>query len=116
MKIVIFNEDLRSEMQMYLALSNHYDVTIADSEDDLLKLLDQSSADYTFLDLDSDEESSDQRRRLEIAHLIRKKHPEIQVVGICNEKKKLPKEAAALGIVKVVTRPIKNRDLLQAIE
>ena len=36
MKIVIFNQDLRSEMQMYLALSNHFDVSIAEDEDDLM--------------------------------------------------------------------------------
>ena len=55
MKIVIFDQDLRSEMQMYLALSNHYDVTVAEDEDDLMQLLDRDAADFTFLDLDSGE-------------------------------------------------------------
>ncbi|MDZ7371919.1 MAG: hypothetical protein ONB12_12180 [candidate division KSB1 bacterium] len=115
MKIVIFNEDLRSEMQMYLALSNLYDVTIADSEDDLLQLLDRGSADYAFVDLDSGEEAENQQKRLEIADRIRKKHPQMKIVGICSDKNRLPEDAARAGI-KFVTRPIRNRDLLQVIE
>jgi PleD family two-component response regulator len=116
MKIVIFNEDLRSEMQMYLALSNHYDVTIAEDEDDLLQLLDRNSADFTFLDLDCGEERPECQKRLDIATIIRRKHPGTQVVGICDSKdKNLTDAAAGHGINKMVTRPIKNRELLEVI-
>lgn len=115
MKIVIFNEDLRSEMQMYLALSNHYDVTIAESEDDLLQLLDRNAPDYTFLDLESGEENVDRSNRFEIANLIRSRHPDTKVVGICDAKEKCVSAAAAHGIDRMVTRPIKNRELLDLI-
>lgn len=117
MKIVIFNEDLRSEMQMYLALSNHYEVSIAEDEDDLMQLLDNNSADFTFLDLDyNNTKDQKNKKRLEIATLIRQKHPMTKVVGICDCKDKgLSKMAAGHGIQKMVTRPIKNRELLKAI-
>ena len=116
MKIVIFNEDLRSEMQMYLALSNHYEVSIAEDEDDLMQLLDASSADFTFLDLDYGSQAQKNKKRLEIATLIQKKHPMTKVVGICDCKDKgFSKMAAGHGIQKMVTRPIKNRELLKVI-
>ncbi len=116
MKIVIFDEDLRSEMQMYLALSNHYEVTVAEDEDDLMQLLDQDAADLTFLDLDSGEKKKAQKKSLEIATKIQKKHPKIELVGICdNRNADITQLAAGMGIKRVVTRPIKNRELLDAI-
>jgi len=41
MKIVIYNDELRSGMQMYLALSNRHDVRVAQDVDDLFAMLDQ---------------------------------------------------------------------------
>ena len=109
MKIVIFNQDLRSEMQMYLALSNHFDVSIAEDEDDLMQLLDSDVADYTFLDLDCGEtKRGPKKKSLELASRIQQKHPRTELVGICDAKDdKITKMAAGIGIKCVVTRPIK---------
>ena len=117
MKIVIFNEDLRSEMQMYLALSNHFDVSIAEDEDDLMQLLDSYRADYTFLDLDGGLEKPGRNERvLEIATRIQQKHPKIELVGICNRKDDtVTQRVAGYGIKRVVTRPIKNREVLEML-
>ncbi|MBN1998048.1 hypothetical protein JW935_10880 [candidate division KSB1 bacterium] len=114
MKIVIFNEELRSEMQMYLALSNRHDVEIAQDLKDLMLLLEEN-ADLTFLELDS---AADKRPDiLHIAKQVLEKNPKIKVVGICDHKNSvLQKEAADHGIVKILTRPIKNRELLKAIQ
>ncbi|RQW08327.1 response regulator [candidate division KSB1 bacterium] len=117
MKIVIFNEDLRSEMQMYLALSNHYDVSIAEDEDDLMQLLDSKKADYTFLDLDCGEKKRGHvKKALEIASRIQQKHPKTELVGICDQNDvSITQMAAGIGIKRVVTRPIKNREILDAL-
>ena len=116
MKIVIFDEDLRSEMQMYLALSNHYDVSVAEDEDDLMQLLDKDAADFTFLDLDSGEKKKKSSKSIEIASRIQQKHPKIELVGICdNRNPSITELAAGMGIKRVVTRPIKNRELMDAI-
>jgi len=116
MKIVIFDEDLRSEMQMYLALSNHYDVTVAEDEDDLMQLLEHDATDFTFLDLDSGEKKRKKNKSMEIASRIQKEHPKIELVGICDDQNaSVTQLAAGLGIKRVVTRPIKNRELLDVI-
>ncbi len=114
MKIVIFNEELRSEMQMYLALSNRHDVEIAQDLKDLMLLLEEE-ADLTFLDFDS---ATDKKPDiLDVAKQVLKKNPKIKVVGICNQKDStLQKRAADHGIVRIITRPIKNRELLKAIQ
>ena len=116
MKIVILNRELRSEMQMYLTLSNRYQVEIAQDAEDLMSLLDQDSRDLTLVDL-AKIESDSQEDGLRVAHLIRKKHPKIKIVGICDrENLDLLKEASEKGINKFVMRPVKNRELLEAIE
>jgi len=114
MKIVIFNEELRSEMQMYLALCNRHDVEIADGVEDLMKLLEGDAADLTFLDLTGTEADHD---RLSIANQVREKHPKIKVVGIVDHSDvELEKTARHKGISSVISRPIKNRELLKALE
>lgn len=118
MKIVIFNDDLRSEMQMYLALSNHYDVTIAEDEDDLMNLLDTSSTDYTFLDLNYGQDKPQKNEKaLQIASMIQQKYPKTSLVGICDQNDEdITQLAAGHGIKRVVTRPIKNREIWDALD
>jgi len=117
MKIVILNEDLRSEMQMYLALSTLYDVEIAQDVEDLLHMLDQSQADLTFFDLSTSDEQLKQKDRVSVVKKIRQKHPSVRFVGICDRSDRLlQKEAARHGIENFITRPIKNRELLEMIK
>ena len=117
MKIVIFNDELRSEMQMYLTLSNRHNVEVAQDVDDLMQLLEQESTDFTFLGLDDKSIPKANEKAFEIASRIQAKHPKIKVVGICDRKTQvLQKKAAYHGINRVITRPIKNRELLAALE
>jgi DNA-binding NtrC family response regulator len=115
MKIVIFNDELRSEMQMYLMLSNLHDVVVAQDMEDLLQLLDQTDADLTFLDLTVHKEDGGHRwDSLDIAHQIRDRFPRIKLVGIYDYgDSTLPRQAEDYGVTDFITRPIKNRELLQ---
>jgi len=116
MRVVIFNEELRTVMQMYLALSNHFDVDIAEDEDDLMQMLAQNSADLTLLDLSDGENSQCDGHGWQVAGRIYKEHPEIKIIGICDKTDEgLNSKAARHGIKEIVTRPIKNRELLKVI-
>ena len=56
------------------------------------------------------------KKALEIASRIQEKHPKTELVGICdNSDAKVTQLAAGLGIKRVVTRPIKNREILEAL-
>jgi DNA-binding NarL/FixJ family response regulator len=116
MKIVIFNEELRSEMQMYLTLCDRHKVEIAQDLEELMKLLEEEVTDLTFLDLAPASETEGTIDPFEVARKVLEKHPQIKVVGICDhDDQSLQKAAADHGIEKVITRPIKNRDLLEAL-
>jgi DNA-binding NtrC family response regulator len=118
MKIVIFNDELRSEMQMYLMLSNMHDVIVARDMEDLLQLLDQINADLTFLDLTvQQEEGEPERNVLDLAGEIRHRHPGTRLIGIYDHgDSTVPQQAHHHGITALISRPIKNRELMQLIE
>jgi len=117
MRVVIFNEELRTGMQMYLALSNHFQVDVAEDEDDLMLILAESPTDLTLLDLDYGEKTRQKDSGWKLAQRINKIYPEMKIVGIseqecggnCNK-------ALKHGVRKVVQKPVKNRDILKAIK
>ena len=117
MKIIIFDDELGSEMQMYLALSHRHEVEIAQDPHDLLTLLEENAADLTFIDLGLCKGEVHTMNAFELTEQIKKKHPKIKVVGIIDqENDQLKEEAANLGIPAVITRPIRNRELLRVVE
>jgi DNA-binding NtrC family response regulator len=118
MKIIIYNDELRSEMQMYLMLSNLHDVMVAQDMGDLLQLLDQTEADLTFLDLTVRQDDGGQSwDSMDIAHKIRHRFPHLKVIGIYDQgDSTVLRRAEDNGITDFITRPIKNRELLQLVE
>jgi hypothetical protein len=74
--------------------------------------------DYTFLDLNYGQEPQKRNERaLQIASQIQQKHPKMALVGICDQfDDDVSQMAAGFGIKRVVTRPIKNREILDALE
>ncbi len=102
---------------MYLALSTLYDVEIAQDVEDLLHMLDQKHADLTFFVLSTGVEHLKHIDRVSVVKKIRQKHPSVKFVGICDRSDRLlQKEAARHGIENFITRPIKNRELLDLIK
>ncbi len=117
MKIIIYNDELRSGMQMYLALSNHHEVTVAQDVEDLLELLDQAAADMTIMGLASSDQGERISDSLDIAQQIQNQHPHVKVIGIYDQgDNRVAEEARSHGIDELITRPIKNRELLGLIE
>ncbi len=117
MKIIIYNDELRSGMQMYLALSNHHEVTVAQDVEDLLQLLDQAAADMTIMDLATSVQGERISDSMDIARQIQNQHPNIKVIGIYDQgDSRVAEIARSRGIDELITRPIKNRELLGLIE
>ena len=117
MKIVILNGELRSGMQMYLALSNHYNVEVALDDNDLMRLLDAESTDITFMELNCNQENNAGREELRTVKKILQKHPQTRVIGICDQvDQQTRKQYTRNGITRVITKPIKNRELFETIE
>ncbi|MBN1543480.1 hypothetical protein JW992_15170 [candidate division KSB1 bacterium] len=118
MKIVILNDELRSEMQMYLALSNHHRVEIAENIDDLLLLMEKEAPDLAFLDLGSlGEDHTTVGATWGVYDRIVRRYPQTKLVGICDRDDSiLCDEATEKGLKYLLTRPIRNRELLAIVE
>ena len=117
MKIIILNGELRSGMQLYLALSNFYEVKVALDMNDLMFLLETENTDYTFLELNEEDCNCVSQGKYEIVDAILQKFPSTKVVGICDQvNQNIKQETSLHGINKVITRPIKNRELYETIE
>lgn len=117
MKIIIFNDELRSQMQMYLALHRRYEVEIAEDENALIELLDQAKTDITFLDLNYSSSDNNSETGIKLAKQVRRKYPHLRLIGIYDgQSPKLRDRAQKLGFADLITRPIRNRELLKAIE
>ncbi len=103
-------------MQMYLALSNHYNVEVAFDDNDLMRLLDAESTDITLLELNN-AKNSDAGKELRTVEKILQKHPQTRVIGICDQvDKQIKKQYSQHGITRVISKPIKNRELFETIE
>lgn len=100
---------------MYLALSTQFNVEIASDTMDLLSLLDSDKTDFTFLDICS--ENTDHPLTADMINQITCKQPTNQIIGLCPEQdENIMQKAARLGIKKVLTKPIKNRELFRLIQ
>jgi len=116
MKIIIFNDELRSQMQMYLALHRRHEVEIAEDENALIELLDQTRADITFVDLNYATGENNGETGIKLVKQVRRKYPNLRLIGIHDgQNPKLQDKAKKLGIADLITRPIRNRELLKAI-
>lgn len=117
MKIIIFNDELRSQMQMYLALHHRYNVEIAEDEETLLQILDEDNVDITFLDLNYHSDDHNGDTGIKLAQQVRQKFPNLRIIGIHDgQDSMLENKAQKIGLTDLITRPIKNRQLIKAIE
>jgi DNA-binding NtrC family response regulator len=103
-------------MQMYLALHHKHDVEIAEDEESLLQILDENCADITFLDLNYASDEHNGETGFKLAEQVRQKYPNLRVIGIHDgQNSTLENKALKIGLTDLITRPIKNRELMKAI-
>lgn len=115
MNVLIVDDQLRSQMQIYLALRRKHDVQVASDEKEALDLLDQRPTDLMLLDLDYPSELSSSASQHLALH-VRKKYPGVRLIGIHNRNaSQLSEIARMLGCHDVISRPIKNKQLAQIV-
>lgn len=113
MNVLIVDDQLRSQMQIYLALKKQHDVQVAMDEKDALELLDQRPTDLLLLDLEYPSELSASASQHLATH-VRKKNPGVRLIGIHNRNaSQLSEMARLLGLHDLISRPIKNKKLAQ---
>lgn len=115
MNVLIMDDQLRSQMQIYLALRRKHDVQVAFDEKDALDILNKRPTDLMLLDLDYPSESSNNTNQ-HLALRVRKNYPGVRLIGIHNrDASRLSENARLLGFHDLISRPIKNKQLAQIL-
>ena len=114
MNVLIVDEKLYSQMQMYLILHQQHNVEIALDEEDAMRRLDNNNADIVLLDMHYPAKKS-KIPKGNFASKVRKKYPKVRLIGIHNrDDANLNRFAEKLGL-KLLSRPIKSRLLMKAV-
>lgn len=115
MNVLIVDDQLRSQMQIYLALRRRHNVQVASNEEDAFELLDKSPTDVVLLDLEYPSRHSEDIGQ-HLALRVRKKYPALRLIGIHNRNNALLlRTAHHLGCHELISRPIKNKLLVQIV-
>lgn len=87
-RIIILNEELETQMRMYLALSTRYKVEIAEDEAMLMRLIRRKKPKLVFLDGDYSGYAREGKSITKTVQKIKKKYQELRIVSVMNAKSK----------------------------
>ncbi|MFQ5769575.1 MAG: response regulator [bacterium] len=112
-KIIMLNEELGSQMQIYLALCDGYKIEIADNVESVMYLLRTVKPEILLLDYHLDCFKSNGKTGIDFIKKIKKKYHHLKVMTILDRKDKpLESEIQQNGADGVIYKPIKNRNLI----
>ena len=116
MKIVLINEELHSQMQIYLALCDRHSVEIAEDEETALRLINEKLPDLVVLDLGLPSPDGNGWAGLRLLEKVKRQHPHIRVVTIINEENEdILGKASTLGVNDFIRKPIRSRRLMEIV-
>lgn len=116
-KIVILNEELGSQMQIYLALCDKYEVEIAESVKSAMYLLRKVRPEILLVDYNLDQFRSNGDSGLKFLRKVKKKYNAMKVVTILEDKdKNMESKIHENGGDSVIYKPIRNRSLISHVK
>jgi DNA-binding NarL/FixJ family response regulator len=115
-KIVMLNEELGSQMRMYLALCDAYRVEIAEDVESVMYLLRKIKPEILLMDFNLEQFKANGKTGLDFLKKIKKKYNELKVVTILeNKDKPYESEIQQNGADGIFYKPIKVRSLLSHV-
>lgn len=115
-RIVMLNEDLESQMRMYLALCPRYRIEIAESEVALMRLIRRKRPRLLLLDVHYSALNDDRKSVLKLLDKIKRKHSRLRVLAIVNgQDQRLVDQLVRRGVDGWVEKPIVDEDLLHHV-
>ncbi|MCA9731773.1 MAG: hypothetical protein H6696_17050 [Deferribacteres bacterium] len=110
-RIIILNEDLETQMRMYLALSTRYKVEIAEDEAMLMRMIRRKKPRLIFLDEEYSGYAREGRSITKTVQKIKKKYTELQVISVLNSHSK-----KATNSDFVLYHPFNEMDVQKAVQ
>ncbi len=109
----MLNEELGSQMQIYLALCDAYKVEIAENVQSVMYLLRKMKPEILLMDFNLEQFRANGKTGLDFLKKVKKKYHSLKVVTILdNEDKSYEPEIHKNGADGVFYRPIKVRNLI----
>jgi DNA-binding response OmpR family regulator len=113
-KIVLLNEELGTQMQIYLALCDAYKVEIADSIETVMYLLRKMRPEILLLDYNLGQFQSNGRSGLDFLRKIKKKYNALKVILLLDlEDRQFEDALNDNGADGFLYKPVKNRNLIK---
>lgn len=110
-RIIILNEELETQMRMYLALSTRYKVEIAEDEAMLMRMIRRKKPRLIFLDGEYSGYSREGKSITKTVQKIKKKYHELQVISIMNTRTK-----GAANSDRILYHPFDESDIQKAVQ
>ncbi|MFQ5707218.1 MAG: response regulator [bacterium] len=115
-KIVILNEELGCQMQLYLALCDAYSVEVAENVKSAMYLLRKVRPEILLMDYDLNQFKHNGASGLRFLKKVKRKYESLKIVTILNNKDKhIATEIQENGADSILYKPIKNRRLIAHI-
>ncbi len=112
-KIVMLNEELGSQMQIYLALCDSYKIEIAENVESAMYLLRKMRPEILLMEYDLAQLKSNGKSSIDFIKKVKKKYQDLKIVTILeNKDRDLEPVVQANGADFVLYKPIKNRKLM----
>lgn len=115
-RIIILNEELESQMRMYLALCDRYRVDIAEDEANLMRMIRRKKPRLVFLDANYSGFNNNGKSVFRTIEKIKSKYQDLKVITILDghDRGKLD-QAYRVGSDGVLLRPIEEEDVVQSV-
>jgi DNA-binding response OmpR family regulator len=116
-RIIMLNEDLESQMRMYLALCPRYRIEIAENELSLMRLLRRKKPQLLLLDAHYSRFNNNGKSVTKMVEKIKRKYNQLPVLTIINDDaERLGRNLQQRGADGWITRQIRTDDLLQRVD
>jgi len=109
-KIVMLNEDLGTQMQIYLALCDAYKVEIAENVESAMYLLRKTKPEVLLLDYNLDQFTANGKTGIDFIKKVKKKYTDLKVMMIMDNKDQV--QIQEHGADEVLYKPIRNKNLI----
>lgn len=112
-RIVLLNEELGSQMQIYLALCEGYTIEIAESVESAMYLLRKLRPEILVMDYDLTHFRVRGKQGIDFIRKVKKKYNHLKIVTILDNKDKAHEsEIQQNGADGIIYKPIKNRHVI----
>lgn len=115
-RIIILNEELESQMRMYLALCDRYRVEIAEDEATMMRMIRRKNPKLVFLDAKYSGYTNNGKTIFKTIEKIKRKYHHLKIVTILDgDDRSLFDRVQKIGSDRILLRPINEAKVKQSV-